>query len=142
MSSQIDTIRPQKIRGTTILAAAVLAVATLGLPSVAHADGWPPSVTGTWTTRANQSSGTLVISTQSAAGNCRSITGTIFGDPLEGFYCPLSGRIGFARKNGTMPFQYYDGVLSQDGANDYMSGSFAVWSNGAEPGLYSFFASR
>jgi hypothetical protein len=60
--------------------------------NIAMADGWPVSVVGTWSVLANQSAGTLSITSQGATGNCRSITGTILGKPIVGFYCPFSGH--------------------------------------------------
>ena len=140
LSNNINTKPARKV----VRALGGLAVlATLGWSSIALADGWPSSVTGTWSARANLSTGNLVISSQGATGNCRTISGTIIGDALEGFYCPFSGRIGFARKNSAgTPIQYYEGNVSQDGTIDHIGGTFAVWTAGQGQGVYSFSATR
>jgi hypothetical protein len=96
---------------------AVVGLALFAAPS-AFADGWPSSVTGTWSVVGNQSAGALVISQYAgAAGSqCKPIRGTIYGvDAIEGFYCPGSGRISFLRYNGitTVPKQHWSGNLSQ-----------------------------
>ncbi len=94
----------------------------------AMADGWQASVLGNWSVLANQSPGTLSITTQGTTGNCRNIAGTIFGNPIVGFYCPLSGRIHFLRNTGATTIQDYTANVSQyDGApfHLHMGGVFA-----------------
>lgn len=117
---------------------------TLMWVNTAAADGWPASVVGTWSVNANNATGSLVITSQGTIGLCRPIAGNIFGNPIQGFYCPFSGRITFLRKaavnNDT--FQVYSANLGQvfSGFPLRMSGTFS--SMGASFGEYSFFASK
>ena len=118
-----------------------------GSANIAMADGWPISVLGNWSIIGNQSIGALSIATQAAFGNCRRITGTVFADPIEGFYCPFSGRIQFVRKvpanNDTK--QVWTGNVSQDGAVDRMGGTFtsvSVALGGGSLGEYNFQGSK
>lgn len=109
--------------------------------SAAYADGWPASVAGSWSVVGNQTSGTLSITQPASSLNCRPISGTIYGDSLQGFYCPSSGRIVFVRKdtNG-ITFQHYQGNLSQSGTTLRIGGSFSSL-NGAY-GEYNFYATK
>ncbi len=95
--------------------------------NIALADGWPASVAGTWSVLGNQSSGLLVITSQGGTGNCRPIAGTIYGNSIQGFYCPFSGRIHFLRKlPGTnTTFQVWAGNLSQLGTPLHTGGVFS-----------------
>ncbi len=104
--------------------------------NTALADGWPLSVLGNWSVLANQSAGTLSITSQGSIGDCRPITGTIFGNSIVGFYCPFSGRIHFLRNSGTTTFQDYTGNVSQAGLTLHMGGIFA--SDLGSFGEYSF----
>ena len=121
-----------------------LMLGTLMWVNTAAADGWPISVLGTWSVNANNSTGSLVITTQGTTGLCRPIGGTIFGNPIQGFYCPFSGRITFLRKiaatNDT--FQVYSANLGQvfGGLPLRMGGTFS--SMNATFGEYNFFASK
>jgi hypothetical protein len=105
--------------------------ATLGLLSLLWAGNayaaHPASVGGTWTATGNLTTGQLVIS-QGAGTTCRVITGTIFNSAIEGNYCPAVGRIVFVRKlsNG-VPFQLYEGYVSQDATVDRIGGTFKIW---------------
>ena len=65
--------------------------------SPAAADGWPMSVAGNWTVKANLAAGSMFINQPASTRQCKPITGTIFGSPIEGAYCPGSGRITFFR---------------------------------------------
>jgi hypothetical protein len=87
----------------------------------------PASVAGTWTATGNLTTGQLVIS-QGTGTTCRVINGTIFNSAIEGHYCPAVGRIVFVRKlsNG-VPFQLYEGYVSQDAAVDRIGGTFKIW---------------
>ena len=123
-----------------------------GSANIAMADGWPISVLGNWSIIGNQHIGTLSIATQAAVGNCRRITGTVYpgtpvAHPIEGFYCPFSGRIQFVRKrplnNDTL--QVWTGNVSQDGAVDRMGGTFtsvSVALGGGSLGEYNFQGSK
>ncbi|MFN6528546.1 hypothetical protein [Nostoc sp. ChiSLP03a] len=114
--------------------------------SSAYADGWPTSVAGTWSVVGNQSSGSLVITQPASALNCKPISGSIFGNAIEGFYCPSSGRIAFVRKSSSnFPYQYYQGNLSQTDSTLRIGGSFSAFlSNGigGSLGEYNFSASK
>jgi hypothetical protein len=110
--------------------------------NIAFADGWPASVLGTWSVTANHTSGTLRITTQDSTGDCRFISGEIFGNPMHGFYCPQSGRIHFLRKNSNgATIQDYTGNLSQvlAGSPLLMAGTWA--SDGGSFGEYNWSAS-
>lgn len=111
--------------------------------SAAYADGWPTTVQGNWSVVANQSSGTLSITQPSSTLNCKPISGYIFStsSTIQGFYCPASGRISFARRNSSgVPFQYYEGNLSQTGNILRIGGSFASFTS--TYGEYSFYATK
>ena len=104
--------------------AAVLSLLWAGAASAAHV----PVVTGTWAAQANQTTGSLVMTQLASTRTCKPVTGTIFGNPIEGFYCPSVGRLVFARKTaGGTPFQFYEAHVSRDGTVDRIGGSFAVW---------------
>jgi hypothetical protein len=108
--------------------------------NIALADGWPLSVLGSWSVLANQSSGTLSITSQ-GTGNCQKITGTIFGNAMVGFYCPFSGRIHFLRNNSSgITIQDYTANLSQNVSPLRMGGTFA--SDLGAFGEYNFQASK
>ena len=105
----------------------------------AQADGWPADVSGSWSIIANQVGSTMVL-TQGAAGagsQCLPIHGTVFGDTLEGFYCPGSGRIAFKRN---VSLQTYVGNLSQSGTATRMGGTWL--SLGGSFGEYEFYAQK
>ncbi len=120
--------------------------------NTAMADGWPLSVVGSWSIIGNQHNGLLNIVSQAAVGNCRRITGTAYpgttvAHPIEGFYCPFSGRIQFVRKqpasNDTL--QVWTGNVSQDGVVDRMGGTFTSVSSalgGGSLGEYNFQGSK
>jgi hypothetical protein len=109
--------------------------------NTAMADGWPLSVLGNWSVIANFVSGTLSITFQDTIGNCRKITGTIFGDPIVGFYCPFSSRIHFLRNKGGTTIQDYTANLSQAAVLPlHMGGTFG--SDLGSFGEYNFQASK
>ena len=120
--------RDRRFRATAMVAptATVLSLLWAGAAFAAHV----PVVTGTWAAQANQTTGSLVMTQFISARTCKPVTGTIFGNPIEGFYCPSVGRLVFARKtsgSGSTPFQFYEAHVSRDGAIDRIGGSFAVW---------------
>lgn len=122
-----------------LVACLSLAAAGLGMAGTAHADGWPSDISGSWKLVANQASSTLVI-TQGAAGGgaqCLPINGTVFGDTIQGFYCPGSGRVAFRRLNAV---QTYVGNLSQTGSINRMAGTWE--SLGGSFGEYAFYATK
>jgi hypothetical protein len=111
----------------------------------ASADGWPSNVVGSWSVLGDQTRGILNISTQNTSGLCQFIGGTIYGDPIQGFYCPNSGRIQFVRKiasnNDTV--QVWTGNLSRGSSTLHMAGTVtSVDPNGGSPGEYNFNADK
>ena len=134
-----------------VILGTLFALSTL-FANTAMADGWPLSVVGNWSIIGNQHIGTLSITTQAAIGNCRRITGVVYpgtpvAHPIEGFYCPFSGRIQFVRKlpanNDTL--QVWTGNVSQDAAIDRMGGTFTSVSTalgGGSLGEYNFQGSK
>jgi hypothetical protein len=96
----------------------------VGVAYAAH----PASVAGTWAATANQSPGPLVIVQPASGAVCKPISGTIFGSPIQGYYCPVTGRIVFARRTATgTPFQLYEGHVGRDAATDRIGGSLLIW---------------
>jgi hypothetical protein len=101
------------------MALALCYVAGLGT-TVAFAQSG--DVTGNWQAAANNTVGTLDL-VQRADDT---ITGTIFGDAIEGQYIPALRRLVFVRllADGT-PFQLYEAHVSADGQR--LAGSLVVW---------------
>jgi len=103
-----------------------LATITAFAAPLAHADTWPESVEGSWAVTANRTNGTLNITSQGApsTGRCPAIGGTIYGDAIQGFYCPGSGRIHFVRKlTNNTTIQAYTAQLSDAGTVLRMGGT-------------------
>lgn len=129
----------------SVFAGALVAVLAAHVQPAA-ADGWPSSVVGGWSVIGNLSSGTLNISSQSTSGLCQFIAGTIYGDPIQGFYCPNSGRIQFVRKrtDNNDTIQVWTGNLSQTSSTLHMAGTFTSVdpSAGGSFGEYSFNANK
>jgi len=105
----------------------------------AFADGWPTSVVGDWSINADNYTGILSITNQATTGNCRTISGSIFGDSLTGFYCPYSGRINFIRRRINFT-QVYSANISQTNASTVTMGG--LFTDYDQPGEYSFFGSK
>lgn len=105
----------------------LVALTTLGTAGAANAAS-PLNVAGNWSATANQTLGALVIVQAASAAVCKPISGTIFGNSIEGYYCPVTGRIDFARKTGGgIPFQLYEGYVARDAVVDRIGGSFLIW---------------
>jgi hypothetical protein len=125
-----------------------LTIAVAAQLSAAVAFAAPPSVVGNWSILANSAfPGQLIVTTQSGGGNCKAITGTVFANPITGFYCPTTGRISFLRKIATTndTFQVYTGNLSNvfAGSPLQMSGTFTVPTVAGGPlGEYPFSAAK
>jgi hypothetical protein len=144
------------MRRSVTMAAMVLGLSSLLTAGAAFADGWPASIAGSWSVVGNQSLGTLAITQYAgAAGSqCKPIRGTIYGvDAIEGFYCPGSGRLSFARYvgNTTNPKQHWSGNLSQavTGQPLRIGGLFAAFPHnntsgtvGGSLGEYNFSATK
>ena len=110
------------------LTSALFGVSLLGIGAANAAS--PASVAGSWSAVGNQTTGFLRIAQGASAAVCKPIAGSIFvaANSIQGFYCPVTGRIVFARRNaGGVPFQLYEGHVSRDGAIDRIGGSFLVW---------------
>ena len=135
---------------------AVPATALLLCVAVVRADGWPASAAGDYDVVGNQAFGVLSITQFSGdvGSQCKPISGLIYGrDRIEGFYCPGSGRIAFARKKGTaadaVTSQFWAGNLSRAGETVRMAGTFyctphdnAHGTIGGSLGEYNFAAER
>lgn len=120
--------------------AAAVCFGSLLWGGAAYADGWPSSVAGNWSVVANQTTGTLSITQPASNQSCQPITGTLLGEPIQGFYCPSSGRIAFLRKNANgITYQHYQGNLAQGGP-ERIGGSFTAFGNSS--GEYSFYATK
>ena len=117
---------------------------------IAVASQWPASIVGVWDVFANNAHLTLRIRTQSAVGACPQILGTINDiggprQPIQGFYCPNSGRISFLRKSETnnQTFQVWTGNLSfASVVPQRIGGTFAEYNSVALLGEYDFLASK
>ena len=128
------------LRTRAALAAGIMLGGMTMLPGVALSQSATPgNITGRWSAIANTSTGTLNI-TQSANGT---ISGTILGNPLQGYYNRSSRRIVFVRIANGIPFQFYSGWISGNGLG--LGGQFNVWnlSDGASGGVdYNFSATK
>ncbi len=109
--------------------AALAGLAVLTMATAADA-AHPASVAGRWNATANQTLGALTIVQPVSAATCKPISGTIFTNPIQGYYCPATGRIVFVRRTGSVvqtPIQLYEGHVSHDAVIDRIGGSFIVW---------------
>src|SRR3954452_25148725 len=79
---------------------------------------WPSSIVGNWNAFANQTGLQLAVKTQGTAGHCKDVTGSMTdvsppgqSNPIQGWYCPATGRFSFLRKNASTndTFQVYAG---------------------------------
>ena len=140
------------LQKSTVIAKPILGIVvclgSLSWASLTRADGWPTNVVGNWNFTGNTTSGTLAITTQGTTGNCRSITGTMFGaDSIKGFYCIYSGRISFARIRNGAAIQHYQGNTSQQVTttlNMRMGGVFSSIdaNTGGSLGEYEFYGTK
>ena len=134
-------------RTSRLLFSATLLSVPLSL-APAHAATWPASVVGSWRGVANQTPIRLDITSQDPAGKCKAIKGTMNNEPsggasnIQGFYCPESGRITFARKDTSSndTFQFYSGNLSDAGEVLRIGGIFAEINMPEHMGEYNFCA--
>ena len=96
--------------------------------------GYPGDITGRWIALLNQTLVTIRITSQIDAGKCKTITGRLAGDDIQGFYCPATGRIFFLRNYPTTgrTSQAYTGNLAENGATNRMGGTFADMSRSGE----------
>jgi hypothetical protein len=102
----------------------VLSLLWAGVAEAAH----PVNVSGNWRATGNQTLGALIIVQAASAAVCKPISGTIFGNSIQGSYCPVTGRIVFARRTAALvPFQLYQGYVSRDAPVDRIGGTLMVW---------------
>ncbi|MBD2533895.1 hypothetical protein H6G97_31845 [Nostoc flagelliforme FACHB-838] len=106
---------------------------TMLLPNVALSQSATPgNITGRWSGVGDDTSITLRIT--QTANNVISGTmidnGTTSPVRIEGFYIPSTRRIVFVRipANSSIPFQFYDGWISQRGLR--IGGHLSVWTIG------------
>jgi hypothetical protein len=110
----------------------------------------PSSIVGTWRGVADQTTVSLVITTQGTTGTCKQITGTLNNvsgggeSNIQGFYCPGTGRVSFVRKDvgNNETFQSYSGNVSDTGTTLRMAGVFAELSEVRQLGEYNFAVSE
>ena len=82
----------------------------------------PTDMSGSWTINANQNTGNLVIDSDQGK-----LSGSIYGESIEGFYVPNSHRVVFVRRKQGLPYQLYEGTVSSNGLQ--MSGQLHVWNS-------------
>jgi hypothetical protein len=92
-----------------IRSCAIFIVSTLLLWMTAANAAHPPIIAGYWVVTANQTLGGHAISQAPSPAVCKLILGSIFGDPIQGTYCPaISGRL-----SSGLPFPPLPGLGSQ-----------------------------
>ncbi len=111
--------------------------AAIGRPTPAMADDL--RCLAGWDFDGNGFLGTLNL-TVDGLGN---VTGTVFGDPIQGFYNNIANEIMFIRQiNGVADpsfAQVYTGYYWQEGALDNLAGSFEGFqASGASAGRHRF----
>jgi hypothetical protein len=114
------------ITGAALTAGMMLGGITMLSPNLALSQSANPNnIIGRWTVVGdiNPTTTTLNI-TQSANGT---ISGTIFGNPLQGVYIPSSRRIVFVRIVNGVPVQFYQGWLSANGLR--LAGQINIWNS-------------
>jgi hypothetical protein len=134
---------------------ALAAVAALGVGlfvSGAASAAPPPTVVGTWSILIDQTYTTLTIDSQGGGGGpggsvCRVILGSLGIAPVNGYYCPGSGRVHFLHKNVSsgVTVRDFTGSVTAATANSpaQMAGTFNVVNVAFGPfGEYPFSATR
>lgn len=112
---------------TNMAAGIMLGSITMLSPNVALSQT-ASNLTNNWSVIGNNSTGTLALNHNTTTNV---ITGTIYGQCIEGFYIPSVRRLVFMRRdsNGTncsgIPYQFYEGWVSNNGK--YLGGKFSVW---------------
>jgi len=120
-------------------------IATLITAGSALAQGYPTTVVGTWTIRANDTLPfTFTVQAQSSDSPCALITGVMGApnDSIVGYYCPANGGVSFLRNssNTGATYQVFTGQLSWGGSETYMTGTFTNYAGGNNTGAFSFSA--
>lgn len=86
--------------------------ALIGLQLMASALAQAPaSLAATWKINGNGFAGDLVL-TQAADGR---LSGTVYGQPVEGYYSPGAGTVVFMRYQANKPYQVFVGTASPQG---------------------------
>lgn len=108
----------------------------------------PINIVGNWSILGNQTFGQLIVTAQGAAGTCRAIVGSVYANPMQGIYCPATGRIQFLRKNPANgdTFQVFTGNVGDfiAGLPMRMAGTFTSQNTaiGGTLGEYNFSAQK
>jgi hypothetical protein len=116
---------------TNMTAGIMLGTLTILSPNVALSQT-ASNLTNNWSVIGNNSTGTLTLNHNTTSNV---ITGTIYGQCIEGFYIPSVRRLVFIRRSSNdctgVPYQFYEGWVSNNGK--YLGGKFSVWNtpNGA-----------
>jgi len=120
----------------------ILALFCIGTGDVHAIDNaFPQRISGFWSGFSNQTAVTAVFyESVGTPGSCDTLTGTFGGNPVQGYYCPLSGRVGFAIFSGGQPFEVCSGTLTQSGSTNRITGWFAYFTT--PRGEYSFMLSK
>ena len=121
------TMKTTLLNRVCAIALGSMSLLWMGAANAAH----PASVAGNWAVTGNQTLGALVIVQAASAAVCKPISGIIFGSTIQGYYCPVTGRIVFGRRAGfgaAFPFfQLYEAHVSRDAVVDRIGGSFLIW---------------
>ncbi len=132
-----------------IAALAIVAACTAASAASATTASWPAKIVGTWKGMSNQTSVVLKVTSQTGAGKCQDIQGTLQNargetDTIYGYYCPGSGAIEFRRfaSDYSAAYQTYTGSLNQNYAGAphlLIAGTFSQYITAFGPlGQYSF----
>jgi uncharacterized protein (DUF2147 family) len=142
----MENIMPYKCK---IAALAIVAASTAASAASAATPTWPAKILGTWKGVSNQTAVVLKVTTQTGAGKCQDIAGTLQNvrggtDSIYGYYCPSSGAIEFRRFSTAFSasYQTYNGSLNQNYAGAphlLIGGTFSQYILAFGPlGQYSF----
>jgi hypothetical protein len=134
----MDTMR--KTVSTIVLGLSLLGSILLGTTwdtGISHAAASLPS--GSWNMDANGFTGTLSLNPPDGAGN---LTGTMFGQPIIGYYDSTSQKITFMRETNRRildTVQVFTGYLFHTGSVNDLAGSFVAFNGtGASAGESEF----
>jgi len=131
------------------IAALAIVVACTAASAASATPTWPAKILGTWKGVSNQTSVVLRVTSQTGAGKCQDIVGTLQNvrgatDSIYGYYCPSSGAIEFRRfgSGASAAYQAYTGSLNQNYAGAphlLIAGTFSQYNPSYGPlGQYSF----
>ncbi len=137
------------VNRSRIAALAIVAACAAASSASAVTPTWPAKVVGVWRGVSNQTSVILKVTSQTGAGKCQDIVGTLQNvgggtDDIYGYYCPSSGAIEFRRFSPVFSaaIQVYNGSLNQNFAGAphlLIAGTFSQYELAEGPlGQYSF----